>query len=206
MPGTGMSCALYPFALPIKTEGTRHKVHRSGSSPFEDHRHPAPRPQAEHRPGLDRGPGARRRRNDWAIMAMASVASIMANSWPMHWCGPPRNGIPGEPRPAGRALGEEAVGVERLGVGPELGVTVGHVRAEDDHRPRRDVIAADLVVGHARRGPRRRPADRAAGTPRSRGGCTPAAAGRRPWACGRRGRRRPRRGAGRSASGCRQSR
>jgi hypothetical protein len=47
----------------------------------------------------------------------------------------------------GLALGREALGVEALGVGPELRVAVGDPGEQHDVRARRDVVVADPVAG-----------------------------------------------------------
>ena len=59
---------------------------------------------------------------------------------------PPKKGEPGIARTCRLKIRLEAIGGERVGVGPEFRVTLGHVRADQDHRAGRDAEAAELIV------------------------------------------------------------
>ena len=84
-PATGTVCRTRSSARPIEARpatctACREVVTRDGGS-WGVHSGGGAKASAWAR----RGPGASRKWNDWAIMATTNVASIMANSWPMHW-------------------------------------------------------------------------------------------------------------------------
>ena len=114
--------------------------------------------------------------------------------------------VVGMPRPVLRSLRQESVGIEGLGVLPELGPAVAQVGAQQDGRAGRHLISANLVVMNrvARNHPDRRiQAQRFLQDPMR---VRRAAAGRRPRGRDRRGRRQISRCSCRSTSGCCASR